>query len=191
MRFVLLAATAVLSLSAWDVIQAAEQKAGEPVVAVFSLDRPVTEAPTGEDFLFGSVGAETLKDLIARMKKARDDDEVKAVVFLLGSDYLGYGQIEEIRQRHGRDQDGRQGDPRPRRRALHAGLRACSPAASNRSAWCPTGMLMITGLRGEAPYVRGLLDMIGVTPDFMTCGDVQERRRDVHADRAQRAGRGR
>jgi protease-4 len=29
---------------------------------------------------------------------------------------------------------------------------------------------MITGIRAEQPYVRGLLDLVGVQPDFMTCG---------------------
>src|SRR5438552_2373879 len=35
----------------------------------------------------------------------------------------------------------------------------------------PTGDLMITGLYGESPYVRGLLDKLKVRPDFLTCGD--------------------
>jgi protease IV len=35
----------------------------------------------------------------------------------------------------------------------------------------PTGDIWINGLYGESPYLRGLLDLIGVTPDFTTCGD--------------------
>jgi protease-4 len=34
----------------------------------------------------------------------------------------------------------------------------------------PTADLWITGLYAEAPYVRGLLDKLGVKPDFLTCG---------------------
>ena len=30
---------------------------------------------------------------------------------------------------------------------------------------------MIPGFNAEAPYVRGLLDAIGVKPDFLTCGE--------------------
>ena len=33
------------------------------------------EAPVGDDPLFGSVGAESLKDLVARLEEARDDDK--------------------------------------------------------------------------------------------------------------------
>ena len=28
-----------------------------------------------------------------------------------------------------------------------------------------------TGLHGESPYLRGLLNMLGVRPDFLTCGE--------------------
>jgi protease-4 len=35
----------------------------------------------------------------------------------------------------------------------------------------PTAIIMITGYSAESPYVRGLLDAIGVKPDFLTCGE--------------------
>ena len=35
----------------------------------------------------------------------------------------------------------------------------------------PTGNMWLMGLYGESPYVRGLLDKIGVKPDFLTCGE--------------------
>ena len=173
MRFACLAATAVLSVVAWDTvawdaIQAAEKKPDEPVLAVFSFDRPVTEAPKGDDFPFGSVGAEPLKDLVARMKKVRDDDSVKAVVFLLGANYLGYGQIEEVR----RVMDEIKSAGKEIR--VHADSFSMRDyvllSGASKISVAPTGIVMITGLRSEAPYVRGLLDLIGVKPDFMTCG---------------------
>jgi protease-4 len=34
----------------------------------------------------------------------------------------------------------------------------------------PTADLWITGIAGESPYLRGLLDLLGVKPDFLTCG---------------------
>src|SRR4029077_4379627 len=34
----------------------------------------------------------------------------------------------------------------------------------------PTADLWVTGLHGEQPYLRGLLDKIGVKPEFLTCG---------------------
>ncbi len=168
MRLFCLLTAAVLPLVAWDAVQAGEQKSSESVVAVFSLDRPITEAPMGEDFLFGSMGAEPLKDLIARMKKVPGDETVKGVVLLPGSTYLGYGQIEEIRRvldeikSAGKEID------------VHADVLSMRDyvllAGASKISVVPTGIVIITGLRAEGPYVRGLLDMIGVKPDFMTCG---------------------
>ena len=34
----------------------------------------------------------------------------------------------------------------------------------------PTGDVWVIGFNAESPYVRGLLDKIGVKPDFLTCG---------------------
>ena len=34
----------------------------------------------------------------------------------------------------------------------------------------PTSDIWVTGLYGESPYVRGLLDKLGVKPDFLHCG---------------------
>ncbi|MHC4400056.1 MAG: S49 family peptidase, partial [Planctomycetota bacterium] len=169
MRRLLLAATAVLLLVGWDTASAGERKSGKPVAAVFSLDRPVTESPQGDDFfLFGSMGGEALKDLVARMKKVKDDDAVKAVVLLPGGTYLGYGQIEEVR--------------RVLEDIKSAGKEVCVHAdalsmreyvllsGASKITLVPTGIVMITGIRAEEPFARGLLDLIGVKPDFMTCG---------------------
>ena len=169
MRFLCLVAMAVLPLVTSDVIQAAEeQESSKPVVAVFSLDRPITEAPTGDDFLFGSIGAEPLKDLVARMNKVRDDEAVKGVVLLIGDTSLGYGQIEEIR--------GVMDQIKSAGKEIHAHADSLSTrdyvlvSGASKISVVPTGTVVITGIRAEEPYVRGLLDLIGVKPDFMTCG---------------------
>ena len=170
MRFLCLVAMAVLPLVTSDVIQAAEEEeeSSKPVVAVFSLDRPITEAPTGDDFLFGSIGAEPLKDLVARMNKVRDDEAVKGVVLLIGDTSLGYGQIEEIR--------GVMDQIKSAGKEIHAHADSLSTrdyvlvSGASKISVVPTGTVVITGIRAEEPYVRGLLDLIGVKPDFMTCG---------------------
>jgi protease-4 len=163
------AAMAVLLLAS-PMVQGQEKNGGEkPVLAVFSLDGPVTEAPAGDDFPFGSVGGESLKDLVGRMKKARDDDSVPAVVLLLGDAGIGRAQTGEIRQLM--DQIKAAG----KEIYVHAdGLTTSSYvllSGASRISVVPTAALMITGIRAEEPYLRGLLDTIGVQPDFMTCGE--------------------
>ena len=145
----------------------AADTSGDAVVAVFSLDRPVTESPS-EEFPFGTVRSESLKDLVARMKKARDDKNVKAVVLLSGSGSLGLGQAEEIR----RVMEEIQAAKKPvlaHADTLSTGRYVLLSGASEIS-MSPTGYLFLTGLYGEGLYVRGLLDKIGVVPDYLTCG---------------------
>src|SRR5262249_29821450 len=74
-----------------------KKPAGKPQVAVFRLSDNITEPPTEDDFLFGSGRSISFKDLIARMKKAGEDEAVKALV-LLPEGGLGRAQTEEVRE---------------------------------------------------------------------------------------------
>src|SRR4029079_11873044 len=44
-------------------------------------------------------------------------------------------------------------------------------SGASRLSVVPTADLWVMGVGGEAPYLRGLLDLLGVKPDFLTCGD--------------------
>ena len=145
-----------------------EQTTKDPVVPVFTLRGQLTESPMPEDFPFATSAPESLQQLLSRMKKARDDDAVKAVVLLLDNPMIGRGQTEEIRQVI--DQLKEAGKPVY---AHASSLRTSSyTLLSNAShvSVVPTGDLWITGIYGESLYLRGLLDKLGVTPDFVTCG---------------------
>ena len=137
-------------------------------IAVFRLTGSVKESPADDTFsLSGSTGV-SLKDLVAHMKKSADDPEVKAVVLLIEGGSVGLAQTEEVRQAI--------------KRLRTAGKEVYSHADSlsmreyvllsgaSRLSVTPTADLWIMGLAGEAPYLRGLLDKLGVKPDFLTCG---------------------
>lgn len=164
----LLAAIAIGVVSP-TVSHAQEKAQPKTVLAVFQLDGPVLEQPAGDDFPFGSLGGEPLKDLVARMKKARDDAAVKGIVLMLGEADIGNGQVEEIRQVM--DQVKQAG------KKIHVHTDSFSTGAyvllsgASRISTVPTGDIWLTGLYGEAPYVRGLLDLLGIKPDYLTCGD--------------------
>ena len=70
------------------------KKTSPVVIPVFSLDRPLLESPVVEDPFFGAMGAETLRSLVMRLEKARDDDQVKAVIVLLGYPFTGSKVVE-------------------------------------------------------------------------------------------------
>jgi protease-4 len=163
---------ALLVWSAVPVAAAAgesKEKSGtSAVVAVFSLDGPIVETPMSEDLFFGTPGVESLHNLIDRMKKARDDKDVKAVVLLLGNTEFDFAQLEEIRQ--AMDEIKAAGkEIHAHADSLSLGSCALLSGASKLSV-VPTGDIWIMGLYGETPYLRGLLNMLGVKPDFLTCG---------------------
>ena len=155
----------------------AQEKAGiekpekpvKAVVAVFTLQGPLTETPMGEQMPLFSAPGTSLKELVWRLRQAGDDRDVKAVVLLSDGPMLGGGQIEELRQAlaYVRSKDK---DVLVHSDSMGLGEYALYSAASRISV-TPTGDLWVMGLQVEQPYIRGLLDKINVLPDFLTCGE--------------------
>jgi protease-4 len=137
-------------------------------IVVFRLKSTLQETPTEDAFSLSAAKPVTLKDLVAKLKKAEKDDTVKAVVLLHEGGGIGLAQIEELRQAMaglraaGKDIYAHADSVSMREYVLLSGV--------SRLSVVPTGDLWITGLFGEAPYLRGLLNKIGIKPDFLTCG---------------------
>jgi protease-4 len=147
--------------------QTVEQKPRN-VVAVFRLDGPVTEVPADDlEQMFGPPGV-SLKDLVTHLSKAASDPAVKAVVILPETGWLGSAQIEELRAAMAlvRKQD-KEVFVHADSLALGQYLLACG---ASRISVVPTGMLLVPGLHASSLHVRGLLDKLGVKPDFITEG---------------------
>ena len=142
----------------------------KPVVAVFAFDGPIAEKPIQEDFPLAEPGTKTLKDLVSRLQKARDDKQVKAVIFLLDEAFLDLAQIEELRQAADAIKTAGKKVFVHVDALLDTRTFALAAGASELSA-TPTAILMLTGFSAESPYLRGLLDWVGVRPDFLTCGE--------------------
>ncbi|HEX2974194.1 MAG TPA: S49 family peptidase, partial [Tepidisphaeraceae bacterium] len=113
-------------------------------------------------------------DLVSRMQKAADDRAVKAVLLLAGDNAMvGRAQAEELRQAikkirsAGKEVYVHANEMMMRDYVLFSG--------ATRISVVPTGTLLIAGLSAELPYVRGLLNKIGVTPDFYTSGSLATR----------------
>jgi protease-4 len=139
-----------------------------PKVAVFRLAGALTELPPDETFSFGAVTGTSLRDLLERMKKAEKDESVKAVVFLHEGGSVGAGQAEEVRAAMAR--------LRAAGKEIYAHADSLTMreyvllSGATRLSVVPTADLWVTGLFGEAPYLRGLLDKLGVKPEFLHCG---------------------
>jgi protease-4 len=142
-------------------------KAAKPTVAVFRWTSSVAETAGGDRSLFGPK-PDTLRDLATRLKKAAKDDAVKAVVILADGGSVGSAQVEELRQavKHVRDA-GKDVYVHADSLSMRQYVLACG---ASKISMVPTADLGLIGFHGEAPYLRGLLDLVGAKPDFLTCG---------------------
>ena len=147
--------------------QPAEQKPRK-IVAVFRLDGPITEVPADDFMQMFSAPGTSLKDLVKRVSKAAVDPEVKAVVILPEFYWMGSAQTEELLaalalvRKEGKEV------------FVHAdslvfGQYLLASGASRISV-VPAGAILIPGLHASSLHLRGLLDKIGVKPDFVTEG---------------------
>ena len=133
-------------------------------IAYFRIKGPLVETPVMLPPLFGGEPPVSLKSLLERFKEARRDANVIAVVVDLQDAQLGAAQLEEIHDSL------RKFAAVDKPVFVHAdtltmGTYTAATGASHVS-MVPTGDLWVIGLYGESPFLRGMLDKIGVIPDF-------------------------
>jgi protease-4 len=141
----------------------------KPKVVVFRLKGEIAEVPQQDPFSFSATPPTSLKDLVSHIRKAKDDPAVKAVLFLEEGGSVGPAQIEELRQAMAYFRSG--GKPIYSHADSINMLDYVLHCGANRISLVPTADVWVTGLFSEGLYVRGLLDKLGVKPDFMTCGE--------------------
>src|ERR1051326_5499102 len=147
--------------------QTSEEKP-KNLVAVFRIDGPLTEVPSDDAFQMFSAPGMSLKDLVGRLRKAATDPAIKAVVVLPESERLDFAQVEELRaamaliRKEGKE-------IYVHADSLVMGQYALACGATRLSV-VPTGDVMVPGLHSSSLHVRGLLDKIGVKPDFLAEG---------------------
>ncbi|MEZ6065915.1 MAG: S49 family peptidase [Planctomycetaceae bacterium] len=137
-------------------------------VPVFSLKGTVSEKPAGESFPFGPLDAASFREIVGRLDQAAADDKVAGVVLFLEGAEFGHAQREELHAAMQRLRTA--GKPIYAHGDMTMTGGYALLAGVDRLSFTPTGYLFITGLYGEQPYVRGLLDRLGVEPDFLHCG---------------------
>lgn len=149
-------------------LMASDEKTTPNVVAVFDLGGTITDKPAAEDPIFGSLNVESLHSLLNRIKKAGDDEKVAALVVFVNNSSLQPAQIEEVREvlKEIKSKKPVYAHADSVRTGTYLLL-----SSSSRASVVPIGDVWVTGLYMEGLYVRGLLDMIGVQPDFLTCGE--------------------
>ena len=153
------------------VVVAQPALAGEDeIVAVFKLKGPLPEAPDmfGLGELFGDKVPTNMFDLLERLRTARADDNVRAVVLDIEDAQLGRAQIQELRAQIDALKAAEK-DVWVFCETLHPGTLSLGSAAS-KLVLLPTGEVSFTGIHGESMYFKNLLDKIGCQADILHCG---------------------
>lgn len=141
------------------------------VVPVIRIRGPLAEAPPplsiGE--LFGEEPTANMFQLLERLRAARTDENVAAVVFDIDEAQLGLAQIQELRAQvealKANDKD-----VWVFVESLQLGNLMFGSAASH--FWLlPSGDVSVLGLYSEASYYKNMLDNIKVEADILHCGD--------------------
>jgi protease-4 len=140
-------------------------------IAVFGLGGAVSEGPGGGDLssLLSGAAPESLRSLVSRMDRAGRDKQIAAVALLYNGPLIGSAQLEELVSAV----DRLRGTGKPvylLAESMGTGGYVLASHCSHLSV-VPGGEVALVGLATEAPYIRGLLDWLGVEPDFLACGD--------------------
>ncbi len=154
---------------------AAGATAGEPAkgpggktvrVVEFVLQGDIEER-RGMEMPFGPK-EHLLREYTASIRKAARDDEVAAILLRLNHPSLGLAKVQELRDAIA--------EARAAKKRVYCYLEACGngdyllACSADRVCAAPGGMVLLTGLRAQAVFFKGLLDWAGVKADFLAFG---------------------
>lgn len=143
----------------------------ESIVAVFRIKGPLAEAPAqvGLAELLGDKAPVNMFDLLERLRQARTDNNLQAVIFDIEDAALGMAQIQELRTQF-EALKATDKDVLVYCETLSPGKLMLGSAASQ--LWLlPSGDVDIRGMYGEGSYYKNMLDNIKVEADILHCGD--------------------
>jgi protease IV len=140
------------------------------IILTADLTRGLPEGSSEEPLLRLLVGNKpTLRDFLDAIETAGDDPRVKVLLARVGDDELGLADVQEARdaiatfRSKGKlalafaDSFGEFGP----------GTRPYYLATAFDEIWLqPMGNLGLTGLYADAPFLKGTLDIVGITPEF-------------------------
>ena len=140
----------------------------KPRVAYFDLSRPVVEKPA--DFsLFGGDEVNTLRSVLDRLDKARQDKDVSAVLLTLGETGINMSQALELRDALAAlKAAGKRTFVYADAYDTHSYLVACG---ATDVCMLQGGEIMMPGVGLETMFAKGLLDKVGVEADYEQIGE--------------------
>jgi protease-4 len=144
-------------------------KASLAKVAYFDISGSITERPAGFSLMAGQEERTTLRSLIERLQKARDDKEVRAILITIGDSSLNLAQAQEVRDAL----------VELRKAGKKTFVYADSYDTTSYMLACgatnvcmmPGGDIMIPGVGIETMFYKGIMDKAGVKADYVQIGE--------------------
>ncbi len=170
---VALSALTVLGLAA--PVRAEEKKGGEKkeataTVAHMKLSGTFEDTPANPDPLFGSL-TESFKAKLDRIRKAKNDANVRALFLQIDGAAIGWAQLDEMGKAIAEFRSaGKKVFAYLEQGGLHDYLLALSAdeVCLPESSW-----LMLNGIQAEVTFYKELFDKIGVQADMLQMGDAK------------------
>ncbi len=159
-------AEAVASADSSGVVEKAVAKKKEATVASLAVGGMLPESPS-QAGLFGEVQA-NLSQLMSRLEKVAEDDDVSAVILRIRSPSIGRGKLNELRAAIMR--------ARQAGKTIYADLEMATAAdyllacACDKIIMPESGMLLVPGVRAEIMFYKGLFDKLGIQADMLQMG---------------------
>ncbi|MBN1476057.1 signal peptide peptidase SppA [Candidatus Sumerlaeota bacterium] len=144
-----------------------------------TLDEPLPERR--DPYNFFNPQSENFRDLLDWLDEARDDEQVRGLILQIDSPGLGLSRIQSLRRAIAefRAED-KQVIALLTSETMGGYLLA---TACDEIVMAPEGALLITGLRLEGVFLRGLLDLLGIVPEIIQIG-VYKGAGDMFTERA-------
>ena len=139
----------------------------KPHLLVMELDKPLAELETMS--MFGTTTGKPLRKLQTKIAEAADNENVEGIVLRANGFSLSMAMAQELRASFAKFQAAGKSLHCHTEDVANAGyyvLTACEQIGLS-----PLGDVMITGAAATPIHVKGLLDRVGVTADFLHVGD--------------------
>ncbi len=132
----------------------------------FTINGTFTEVKTSN--AFGTSSSKTLRNLLKKLEKLKNDDDIAGVVFKIKSLGVGWAKLQEIRDKVSEFRAA----GKKTISYLEGGGNAeyALACATERIILMPTGNLNLIGLRAEVLFFKGLLEKVDIHAEMLAMG---------------------
>lgn len=148
----------------------AAKPASDPLrIAHLSLSGHIREAPSNFAIMFGAPPQTTLYRFIERLKQAKDDHSIGAVLLAIDRPVIQWAQVDELRAALGRVRDAG--------KSVWVYIESAGRAeyalatAAQEISLSPAGMVELVGMYGQIAFYQDMLSKLRVSIDLQHIGD--------------------